>query len=141
MNLRQRLASKIRRAASAEALVRHVVSKIESLPRRFDHAIGRLSGKVSGCGCTDDEAELCSRAEWCGCACHVEHWRAQEAKREEDERRMAEAYAAELATPYACDSCSWRGTWGQCGRSGGPNPCDAYAACPQCGNEDGVRAA
>jgi len=110
------LASQIRRGAwkgrdcwwTLKAFVRAV-------PELTWNAITELSGKVSGCGCTDDEAEVCGTSDWCYCPCHPEN--------------------AEKRSPCRCGEPQTAHD-----PSGIPGVCDGYdpqtdkhLACDQCG--------
>ena len=90
-------------------------------------ATGAVSGVIAGCGCTGSDPW--HSADPCSCDCHRWH-------HEDDERRLREAYEAELATPYECRraECGWRGTWRDCGHGDGYG--GGYTMCPNCGEDD-----
>lgn len=76
---RRLAASKIRHVGAR--LCRAITRTKDSLSATFSvgnlrGSFDELSGKVAGCGCTDDDAEQCatdSGGEYCECPCHAEH--------------------------------------------------------------------
>lgn len=72
-----------------------------------------FSGRVAGCGCTDEDPAVCGG---CECDCHDEYTEAMEA-----------ALEAEQAEPFRCRSCGHEGQWRHFAHNSGE------ADCPECG--------
>lgn len=57
-----------------DVIQRDPLSEFVRRAGRLADAIGRLSGRIAGCGCGDDDPETCAQfagGEWCECSdCH-----------------------------------------------------------------------
>ena len=68
--LRRRAATALRNAGwKARHLLVVFGEAIVTLPEGLQKGFCRLSDAVAGCGCTDDDPEICGE-EWCECPCH-----------------------------------------------------------------------